>query len=749
MSLFTDRGGYFPPDAKDIALHQQLFRYAEDMQALIDDHTELEKKHRVLQKAFDRTSSTFRSLDRLLDKAPDLYLITDPDGRIRHGNPACRALGSLEALIDSNLLDYARTESRTCMRQCIEAALQTDHTMPISPCPSETLYLNTLSGQRLIATLSSVQSFEDDQRAHIHWLLRDVTREREKEFENQLASMVYSNATEAILITDIKGNILAVNPAFTTITGYAADEVIGKTPKLLSSGIHDTAFYAAMWQQLSTNCTWQANIFNRNKNGQIIPLRVTVNAVKNATDEVLSYIAIYTDLTQLHEAEKQLNFLAYHDPLTRLPNRSLFQDRLHQTLVSARRGVYEFTLFFIDLDRFKPINDTLGHQAGDLVLREIAQRLEQSVRDVDTVARVGGDEFVIIAPGLYGQDHVFKLGQKILDQLSRPIQYGDRKLALGCSIGAACFPADGEDEDRLIQHADLAMYRAKENGGGQLIRFTDMEDETSSANLSVETELGKALTRNQLSLVYQPQILVAGTEKPVGVEALLRWDHPTLGRVSPEVFIPVAERTGSILAIGTWVLRSACTQLALWQAQGIVGLRMSVNISSRQLRDPGFIDTVREAIQSTGIGSANLELEITERELLLDLDVGFSHLNALRNLGVRIAVDDFGTGYSSLARLQHLPVDLLKIDQAFIKNIGQDEQSATIASCIVDMGRALHLDIIAEGVEKKGQLNTLRQIGCHLIQGYLLAEPMPPEMALDFLQSRSLPTLGVASPPSS
>lgn len=746
MTIFSDRPGYLPPDAKEIALHQQLFRYAEDMKTLIEDHSTLEERHRVLQKAYDRTSNTFRALDRLLDGAPDLYIVTDIHGVIGHCNPACSVLCPPETLIGSSLFDYSTPETRAVIRTQIAAALGDHPSVPDqSTANSQLLYLNALSGQRLIITVSSVQSFEDDQREHIHWLLRDVTRQRESEFENQLATMVYSNATEGILITDVKGTILAVNPAFSQITGYSAEEVLEKTPKLLNSGVHDEEFYQTMWRNIRENGSWRTEIYNRKKSGEVVPLRVTVNSVKNTNGEVLSYIAIYTDLTRLQEAEKQLAYLAYHDPLTGLPNRSLFKDRIKQTLSHARRGSYEVTMFFIDLDRFKPINDTLGHEVGDVVLKEVARRLEQVSRDVDTVARIGGDEFVILAPGLSGRERIVAFGQKIIDALAKPFPHDERTLSVGCSIGAASYPTDGDNEDRLITHADHAMYRAKDNGGSDIVCFSDISEETDTAHISVEQELRKALIRNQLAIVYQPQFRMSGSDRTIGVEAFLRWKHPTLGSISPEVFIPVAERTGSIQPIGSWVLKSACSQLAMWQAEGINNLRLTVNISSRQLRDPEFVELVRETVLSTGIGASNLELEISEREILNDITSGVGRLSALRALGVRVVVDDLGSGYANLSRLRTLPIDRLKINRAFVRTMGENQLSDTVAGSVIDLANALNLEVMAEGVEAEGQLEALSAMGCRLVQGFLLAKPMSANDTYAFLKHDGMPLAGCGS----
>lgn len=749
MSLFAPNGGYIAPDPKDIALHQQLFKYAEDMQSLIDDHVSLESKHRMLQEAFDRTSSTFRALNRLLNHAPDLYMVTDRGGVIQHCNPACQVLCAIEGLIGSNLLDYTHSVSRDILKEMIEQALRDDpQKQNDATALGKEIYLNALSGQRIIISVSAVQSYEEDRREHIHWLLRNITRQREREFENQLASMVYSNATEGIMVTDIEGLILAVNPAYCSITGYTAEEAIGKNPKFMSSGVHDAGFYDRMWDNINQKGTWQTEIYNRNKSGDILPLRVTVNAVKNAAGETLSYIAIYTDISRLHEAERRLAFLAYHDTLTQLPNRALFRDRLEQTVSQARRGGYGASVIFIDLDRFKPINDVLGHDAGDAVLKEVARRLQNNIRDVDTAARIGGDEFVILAPGLATKDHLLAFGRKIVDQLAAPILYADRKLSVGCSIGCATFPNDGETSDTLIQHADMAMYRAKESGGATVVLYQEVEQAVEAASISVETELRKALTRGQLRVVYQPQHHADGTVETVGVEALLRWQHPILGELTPEIFIPVAERTGTIIQIGAWVLRTACKQLALWQTQGIQNLRLAVNVSARQVRDPDFIDVVREAICDTGICAALLELEIAEPVVLSDIDTGFSHLIALRDLGIRIVIDDFGTGYSSLSRLQKLPVDRLKIDPSFVKNLGHDAQSTLIANCIIEMGHAMNLDVVAEGVEIDEQLNQLREIGCGFVQGFALAKPMESEEILPYLLERNALSPSALSPTS-
>jgi diguanylate cyclase (GGDEF)-like protein/PAS domain S-box-containing protein len=726
------------PPAAATGLHQQLFRYAEDLQELLASHATLEDRHKTVSAAFARTSRTLDVIGRLLDGAPDLYLVTDSHGRVKTCNRACGVLGPRDAILSSSLFDFAGTEARQGL-QDVARARQADRRLPSPPLEAagNDHRFASLSGDPLLLRLTSVEAATDDEHLELHWLFQDVTALREREFENRISSLVYENSADGILITDVGGNILAANPAMIRMTGYSASELVGRNPRFLASGMHDEEFYRQMWETLSSRGLWRSELFDRKKNGEILPVRCSVEAVRDERGEPVSYIAVYTDLSALQMSEQRLQYLAYHDALTGLPNRSLFKDRLAQAMSLARRGDYPLTVMFIDLDRFKPINDSLGHEAGDIVLREVGRRLEAVVRDVDTVARYGGDEFVILFPGLEDGATIMRIASDLDKGIGAPIEIAGHLYTIGASIGSASFPEDAESADQLIERADQAMYRAKQSGEHPVVRFAEIvPDENAEATLSIDQELRKALTRDQLHLQYQPQIEVRPEGRAVGLEVLLRWTHPVLGTIPPEVFIPVAERNGSIIAIGHWVIRSACRQLAMWHAAGHHELRMAINLSPRQLRDPSLIDVVRNTVAESGLHPADLEFEVSELDLLAEAESGFRHIHKLHDAGVRIAIDDFGRGYSSLAQLQSIPVDRLKIDPMFVKHLHGDHPARGMAGCIVAMARTLGLDVIAEGVELDAQLDILGRDGCAHVQGFLIAPPLDPSSVPAWLNNR-------------
>ena len=445
-------------------------------------------------------------------------------------------------------------------------------------------------------------------------------------------------------------------------------------------------------------------------------------------------------MSRLHESEKRLSQLAYYDVLTGLPNRHLFLDRLRMAITQARRANRRLGLFFIDLDRFKQVNDNLGHDVGDELLKIVAQRLKSVTREVDTVARLGGDEFTLVLPNLLDARDALSVANKILDICQPPIQIGTHHLLASPSIGISLFPDHGEDEPTLLRRADAAMYHAKSDGGNTY-RMFELEDDGDTQILNLETAFRTALQRDELSLVYQPQVSVEGLDI-LGVEALLRWHSPVFGEVSPETFVPIAEWSGAIIEIGRWVIRSACQQLAAWREAGLRIARVAVNISPRQLRDANFSSIVFEELAAAGLPGEALELEITESELMLYPESTLLKLSDLRSHGVSIAIDDFGTGYSNLARLRSLPIDRIKVDRSFVHDLEGDGNAQAISTCIVTMAKVMNLEVVAEGVETTGQLRHLLHQGCHSVQGFLFAKPMKPDSLGEWIEQMGLEQRG-------
>jgi diguanylate cyclase (GGDEF)-like protein/PAS domain S-box-containing protein len=612
-------------------VNEQLYRYAEDLHHLLDEHKSLQTRFRSLE-ASHRALAEYRDLVTTLVSSSD----------------AGRVAAQLEAA-GENILNLVRPEAR-----------------------------------------SEVET----------WL-------------------------QAIFTTDLEGRILTVNPAFSRITGYSADEIIGQNIGVMHPNMQDDRFFGTFWRQLAITGSWQGELQNRRKNGETYPQWLVMNATRDEHGKILNYVGIFHDLTRLHDAERQLSHLAYHDVLTDLPNRQLFADRLRLAIFNARRNHSRLAVLFIDLDRFKLINESLGHEVGDALLKEVATRLRQVTRDTDTVSRPGGDEFTLILPELPDVQDAETVAGKILGIFQQPFHIGYHDIYVTPSIGIALFPEHGNDDSMLVRHADAAMYQAKADGGNTFNVFAG-DNGGFTHDISMECAIREAVLHNELYLMYQPQVSSDGTEL-IGVEALARWRHPEFGEVWPSVFIPMAERNGAIMEIGDWVLRTACAQMAAWRAAGFGDFRMAVNVSPRQLRDPHYPQKVFAALNEAGLPGSALELEITEGELLSHPDSTLLKLYELRNHGISIAIDDFGTGYSSLARLRSLPIDRLKVDRSFVTDLDSSSDARGISACIVALGKVMNLHVLAEGVENDTQRGHLVAQGCHSIQGYFYSRPLHPE----------------------
>jgi two-component system, chemotaxis family, CheB/CheR fusion protein len=553
----------------------------------------------------------------------------------------------------------------------------------------------------------------------------DITDRKHAEDQLRLAARVFDRAGEGILVTDAKQTILTVNEAFTQVTGYSAEEVIGKTPTLLASGKHDKEFYLEMWSRLQNQGWWQGEVWNRRKNGEVYPEWLTINSVKDTEGKLINFVGIFSDITIVKESQRRVEFLATHDELTSLPNRALFLDRVRQAVARTARSEATFAVMFIDLDNFKVVNDSLGHAAGDDLLMEIARRMRECVRGSDTVARFGGDEFAMLLEAASVEDAEMT-ARRIADALQRPHLIGRQTVYPSASIGICMYPLDGKDAETLLKNADSAMYQAKDGGKNTHHFFTDALKHAADERLRIETGLRDAVDKNQLFLLYQPQIDIA-TGRLVGVEALVRWQHPEDGLIPPMKFIPLAEKNGMIDLIGEWVAATACRQMATWIAQGRAVPRVSINVSAEQLRRTNMPALFRRLLSHYRIDATRVVLELTESALVENAERVQQMLRELKTLGVLLSIDDFGTGYSSLAYLRRFPLDELKIDKSFVADIGQNLDDRAIAQTILAMAETLGFSVVAEGIETEEQLAVLRDIGCHIGQGYLFATPLPPE----------------------
>ena len=560
-------------------------------------------------------------------------------------------------------------------------------------------------------------------------LMLDITERKRMEDNLQQAATVFDNSAEGVTISTPDGTIIAVNRAFTEITGYAENEVIGRNPRMFQSGRHDKHFYREMWASIAANGRWQGEVWNRRKDGETFPEWISITAVRDKEHRLTNYVATFSDIAKQKQNDERIQLLAFSDPLTNLPNRRLLIDRLQQALIVSARTKRHGSLFFIDLDNFKGLNDTRGHHIGDLLLKQVAERIERCVREGDTVARLGGDEFVVMLEGLgnttvEATSQAELVGIKILEALDQPYTIQDQHHHNTASIGVTLFGDQKSSLDDLLKQADLAMYRAKASGRNAL-RFFDPEMQSVvAARFAMDADFREGLRQNQFSLHYQAQ--VDHLNRVTGAEALLRWTHPQRGSVSPGEFIPLAEETGLILPLGLWVLETACQQLEVWAGSlETAQLTLAVNVSAHQFRQRDFVEQVVSVLERTASDPGKLKLELTESLLLDDIEDVVAKMNALTARGVCFSLDDFGTGYSSLSYLKRLPLDQLKIDQSFVRDVMVDPNDAAIARTIVGLAHSLGLGVIAEGVETEEQLLFLASHGCHAYQGYLFSRPLP------------------------
>jgi diguanylate cyclase (GGDEF)-like protein/PAS domain S-box-containing protein len=699
------------------------FAMVSDITAINQARQALAERESLLQQIFD-TSSV------------GIFLV-DGSGVITHANRRMAEMFhcSIEQMVGSEYVSHVHPRERHVSRQRMLALLKSE----IGAVDLERLYWRA-DGSSFWGNLTG-RRFVDPHGAEMGLLgvIADITDRHVFEEELRVAATTFQ-IQEGIIVTDPAGVILRVNPAFSDTTGYSAAEAVGKTPAILRSSRHDALFFREMWASLLQAGKWQGELWNRRKSGEEYPQWLAITAVRDENQRVTHYVGAFHDITERKAAEEEIRNLAFYDPLTQLPNRRLLMDRLQQGLASsARNGLYG-ALIFIDLDNFKTLNDTLGHDLGDQLLLAVARRLQGSVREGDTVARLGGDEFIVMLPALHASAtqaaaQVELIGEKIISELNPAYQLGKHEVRSTPSLGITLFHAHEASVEELLKRADMAMYQAKAAGRNTLRFFDPQMQQRINARVELESELYQAIERHEFELYYQPQVDRSGC--CVGVEALIRWPSPRRGMVSPAEFIPLAEETGQILSIGHWVLLQACEQLARWQHDPLTaGLTIAVNVSPKQFRLPVFVEELRQMLQHTAANPARLKLELTEGMLLSDIDDAITKMNAVQALGVQFSLDDFGTGYSSLSYLKQLPLNQMKIDQSFVRDILTNFNDTAICRAVIALGKSLGLRVIAEGVETEAQWTLLQAEGCDEAQGYLFARPQPIPQLETWLRSR-------------
>lgn len=578
-------------------------------------------------------------------------------------------------------------------------------------------------------------------RNRVTYLLREIDHERRL----YLAASVFDNTTEGIVVTDELGTIQSVNPAFTKITGFTPSDVVGANMRFLRSGQQDEKFYAQFWETLLNTRKWQGEFQNRHKDGSIIAQWVTISGIVGVDGKVERYVALYSDLTALRESEANLAYLSGHDTLTDLPNRHLFQERLAIALAENRERSSLLGVMVLDIDRFKVVNDTLGHDKGDQLLIRVSRRLRKVLPRNVVMGRTGGDAFGFILPDLDQSSDAARIGQMLLGALGKPFVIDGEEAVeffVGASIGIGVSPLDGVDVKTLLRNTDAAMYHAKEQGRNNFQFYRNDLNIATMARMLMESSLRSAMEKGEFILYYQPQV-EAATGRLVGAEALIRWQHPLNGMIFPGDFVPLAEETGLIVPIGQWVLQTACQQMAIWRKKGFAPLRIAVNLSGIQFKQPDFSERIIQIVHETGVEKKWLELELTETIAMGDVEGTYDKLKALSEETFQLAIDDFGTGFSSLSYLRRFPIDTLKIDRSFVRNCVEDADDATIVRTFIGLAHSLGLSVVAEGVEEEGQLAFLRAEGCDVIQGYYFSRPLAPEAFEDFMTSmQGKPSVG-------
>jgi diguanylate cyclase (GGDEF)-like protein/PAS domain S-box-containing protein len=684
----------------------------------------------------ERTSTALKESEQrfraITDTARDAIITIDTSGKIVSWNRGAESIFGYahDEIIGQPLTIIMPVRYRKLHEEAVEHWSKSGTTRH-SGTPMEIFGLCKDGTEIALEILLSNWNIED--RSHVTGIVRDISKRKDAEARLRQAEAVFDNAMEGIIVTDATSNILSVNHAITEITGYCEEELIGQSPRIWKSDRHDDFFFRSMWLELAQTGEWRGEIWNRHKNGGPFPCWQTIRAIKDDAGEITHYISIMSDISAVKASQEKAEYLAHHDPLTGLPNRILFHARLEHALTIAQRETHMAAILFMDLDRFKHINDSLGHAVGDSVLQEVAKRLQHAVREEDTVARIGGDEFPILLEHINDPAEATIVADKLLLAFSEPLDVPPHRLHLSPSIGISLYPADAGDYATLLRNADTAMYRAKAKGRNTYQFYSASFTEEAEKRVELETRLRHAIKHKEFTLFYQPQYDIL-TGRLTGAEALIRWQPPDSDMISPDHFIPLAEETGLILEIGRWVLHTACLQMREWRHIGLEIDQVSVNIAGKQLQHGAFMEEIELILRETGCSPEWLEIEITEGFIMQRTEQAISYLSTLRDMGIGVAIDDFGTGYSSLSYLKRLPLTKLKIDKSFIMDIPDDADDLAISKAIIALGQSLQLKVIAEGVETGEQRSFLLTEGCDEAQGYLFSRPVPAAELTKILQ---------------
>jgi diguanylate cyclase (GGDEF)-like protein/PAS domain S-box-containing protein len=725
----------------------RLGRHLEWMRAelkrLID---ELRAKTLALEADIARRREAEDALRRSENKYRELFwsnldgiVISSLEGQLIDANPAFLNLMcySLDQLKQQNFWSLIASESESLERHNLD-----NKVLRFGYCDEfEATYINRF-GNPVPVSVKTVAMRDAFGRINAVWrMVRDISERRAAEERMQLAAKVFENTVEGIMITDVDQRIRSVNRAFSEITGYGQQEVLGQKPSILSSGRHDQSYYMQMWQAINEQGAWQGEVWNRRKNGEVYPEWLAINAVKSALGEISHYVAIFSDLSERKAADERIQFLAHFDVLTGLPNRMHMHDRVELAILNAGRDSEQLALLLLDLDRFKTINESLGHSAGDTLLQVAADRIRSVLGPGEMVARQGGDEFIVLLPVINDPGEAAVVAERIREAFTPPVELHNHSITITPSIGISLFPDDGRDFETLVSNADAAMYLAKSSGRNNFKFYTADLNARAREILAVESQLRFALKRNEFVLYYQPQVEMS-SGRIVGAEALIRWNHPSLGLLGPMRFIDVAEERGFIVQIGNWVIREGCRQMAEWKSHGLPSFTLALNLSALQFRQQDLSATIARALDACGLTGDALDIEVTESVVMDDVEATMQTIGTIKQMGLQLSIDDFGTGYSSLSYLKRFKADKLKIDRSFVRDIPGDLDDSAIAKAIINMAQTLNMKVVAEGVETLDQWRFLAEAGCDLVQGYLVAKPMPAEAFARLLaQECLLPSL--------